>query len=564
MEQTEPLIKVSLSHILLTASPLLLVALISTWFELNLESPLLVGTVRTFVQLSVLSLILDPIFSWGVDLWWVVVGYTMFMVLLAALESTSRSKYYFDGMFWYVLITLLANIAGVSIFAFGLILEPTPIWSPQYVIPIVGMLLGNCINGISLSLNAMLTSMVESSREVELLLSFGASSYEASARLLKDSVRIGTMPQLNSMAIIGIISIPGMMTGQILGGSIVTDAARYQILIIYLIATSSFGTILTQHFLLLGVCFDSQMIHRTDRLHRRAKKENAMTLLTSCLESAWNWCRRSGEQVRRLSSSFSNGLDEAKYLAPKGQLLVRAAENPRFGVVRRPILSVSGIKFSFERKEEEDLQDVFDEEKSRTRRILFENVSFEVLSGEIALVQGPSGVGKSTMMRILAGLQSPDEGSIEFLGANVGSCIDMPSWRKQILYVPQTKVDIPGTPNDLMQKISSFGVCSRLKTPSYTSLKSNAQDFVREWGMNPILLDSEWSTLSGGESQRILLALALSSKPRVILLDESTSALDIESKIRIERSVANCRKSYGMCAVWISHDQAQVQRLERN
>ena len=82
--------------------------------------------------------------------------------------------------------------------------------------------------------------------------------------------------------------------------------------------------------------------------------------------------------------------------------------------------------------------------------------------------------------------------------------------------------------------------------------------------MNPILLDSEWSTLSGGESQRILLALALSSKPRVILLDESTSALDIESKIRIERSVANCRKSYGMCAVWISHDQAQVQRLERN
>lgn len=89
---------------------------------------------------------------------------------------------------------------------------------PQYVIPIVGMLLGNCINGISLAMNAILTSLVESSREIELLLSFGANSYEATARLFREAVRTGAMPQLNSMAIIGIISIPGMMTGQILGG----------------------------------------------------------------------------------------------------------------------------------------------------------------------------------------------------------------------------------------------------------------------------------------------------------------------------------------------------------
>jgi putative ABC transport system permease protein len=77
-----------------------------------------------------------------------------------------------------------------------------------------GMLLGNCINGVSLSLNVFLTSLVESSREVELFLSFGASSYEASSRLLREAVRTGAMPQLNSMAIIGIISIPGMMTGE--------------------------------------------------------------------------------------------------------------------------------------------------------------------------------------------------------------------------------------------------------------------------------------------------------------------------------------------------------------
>lgn len=203
MVQGEAVIEVSHVRIVLTMIPLLGIAVASWRLELGLESAILVGIIRTFVQLSVLSFILNPIFSWGVSLWWVVVGYVLFMVLLAAFESSNRSKYFFDGMFWYVLGILLANVICVSLFAFVVILQPTPVWDPQYVIPIVGMLLGNCINGISLSLDSVLTSMVDSYREVELLLSFGANSYEASFRLLKEAARAGTMPQLNSMAIIG-------------------------------------------------------------------------------------------------------------------------------------------------------------------------------------------------------------------------------------------------------------------------------------------------------------------------------------------------------------------------
>ncbi len=74
------------------------------------------------------------------------------------------------------------------------------------------MLLGNCINGISLALNSLFTSLVECSREVELLLSFGANKNEASSRLVREAVRTGTIPQLNSMAIIGLISIPGELS----------------------------------------------------------------------------------------------------------------------------------------------------------------------------------------------------------------------------------------------------------------------------------------------------------------------------------------------------------------
>jgi putative ABC transport system permease protein len=191
----DKLITVSTVEILITMIPLLLVAWVSSVMGLGIESPILVGTIRAFIQLSILGFILDPIFVWGIDLWWLVLGYCGLMILLASYESSVRSKYYLQGQFLMVLVPMTVTIVGVGAFAFC----------------VVGMLLGNCINGVSLALNSILTSLVESSREVELLLSFGANSYEASSRLFRDAVRTGAMPQLNGMAIIGIISIPGIL-----------------------------------------------------------------------------------------------------------------------------------------------------------------------------------------------------------------------------------------------------------------------------------------------------------------------------------------------------------------
>jgi putative ABC transport system permease protein len=193
----EQLIHVSIWTISLATVPLLVLALSSWYLGIGIESPIFIGTVRALIQLSILGMILDPIFERGKDMWGLVVVYVLFMITLAAYESSVRCKYYFKDMFWYVMAVLLANVTIVSIFAFVAILQLDPLWDPQYVIPIIGMLLGNCINGVSLSLNSMLTSVVESSREIELMLGFGASSYEASSRLLKEAIRTGSMPQLN-------------------------------------------------------------------------------------------------------------------------------------------------------------------------------------------------------------------------------------------------------------------------------------------------------------------------------------------------------------------------------
>lgn len=130
------------------------------------------------------------------------------------------------------------------------------------------------------------------------------------------------------------------------------------------------------------------------------------------------------------------------------------------------------------------------------------------------------------------------------------------------MYVPQTKVDIPGTPIDLMKRISTFRVRVGHDSPTTPSeLKATTLKLVSDWGMNLAQLESEWKTLSGGESQRLLLALALASRPRVILLDESTSAMDSRSKVKVETSVREICLETGMCAVWITHDQTQKERL---
>lgn len=136
----EELIDVSLWTLTLAAIPLLIISCCSWYLDIGIESPLLIGTIRSFVQLSILGLILTPIFIEGETLWQLVFLYVAFMIMLSAYESTKRCKYRFQHMFWYALALILTNVTIVSLFAFGLILRPDPLWNPQYVIRESGLL----------------------------------------------------------------------------------------------------------------------------------------------------------------------------------------------------------------------------------------------------------------------------------------------------------------------------------------------------------------------------------------------------------------------------------------
>ena len=351
-----------------------------------------------------------------------------------------------------------------------------------------------------------------------------------------------------------------MMTGQILGGTPVMQAARYQILIVYFIAMCSFGTIIMELQLALRVCFDSKAMLRTDVLQKRVQKPSIFSVVVSTVKEYFG----KNESRPRASSYTFTADDESMVLA--GGLTVLTASPDATKAMTKPVISVDGLSYGFKIQESEGDENFHDDENSF--RTLFKNLSFRVYAGDMALITGPSGAGKSTLLRIIAGLTDAGSENIQLDGKAQASFNAMPYWRRTVRYVPQTKVDIPGTPNDFLSKITSFSAWkaahSSREMRSYFEMKNKTRDLIRKWGMNIDLLNSEWKVLSGGESQRMLVAISLASlcEGGVILLDESTSALDFNTKLLVEKSVREYCTRLSAVALWISHDPGQKNRMK--
>lgn len=253
----------------LAACLVLVLAVISAILQLGLEVQLLIATVRCVVQLSLLGYILVPIFT--SHKWYIVLGYAILMALVGAYEAASRPAYTFRG--------ILAEVVGCTIFASSIFLtyalivvvRTKPWWEPQYFIPMLGMVLGNCISSISVGLSALLEDFTTGKDKIELLLALGATRWEASKATVARCVRLALTPILNQMNVVGIVSIPGMMTGQILGGSDPSQAARYQMVIMFVLAaTSCVGATLTI-LLATASILDAEHRLRPERLVKQTR-----------------------------------------------------------------------------------------------------------------------------------------------------------------------------------------------------------------------------------------------------------------------------------------------------
>ncbi len=224
--------KLALSAVLVVGAGLL-----SAIAGLGLLKSLLIGIVRTVVQLLIMGYILIIVFGWKEP--YAVFGVVIVMCLVATREALQRARGAYKVSRIMTFSTLAATTFSVSLIVCAVVIQEKPFWRPAVALPLVGMILGHALNSTSLALERF-NSEVRSSRErIEVLLSLGASPFEAVKEQLRNAVRAGMTPLINALNIVGLVSLPGVMTGQILAGVPPLSAAKYQIVIMLMLALSS-------------------------------------------------------------------------------------------------------------------------------------------------------------------------------------------------------------------------------------------------------------------------------------------------------------------------------------
>jgi putative ABC transport system permease protein len=207
-----------------------------TWMlELGLSRTILVAGVRTVVQLLLVGMVLKTVFALASPVLIAAVALAMFA--MASYEIRSRQERRFAGAWGYGIgaATMMLATLLVTIFALLGTLRPTPWYAPQVLIPLLGIILGNVMNGVSVSLNALSTAITRERSAVEARLALGTDRYTALKPLQRSALRSGMIPIINQMSAAGVITLPGMMTGQILAGMDPLEAAKYQILLLFLL-----------------------------------------------------------------------------------------------------------------------------------------------------------------------------------------------------------------------------------------------------------------------------------------------------------------------------------------
>jgi putative ABC transport system permease protein len=259
-------IPISLWQLALAAALIVVNIALSVALRLGLARSLLVASARMTVQLLLIGLVLEWVFALDQPL--PILAIALVMTTLASVAAVNRTRRRFAGVYWDSLVSILSASFLVTGFALVGIIRVQPWYDAQYLIPLLGMVLGNVLNGISLALDRFTEGVVNGRDRIELLLALGASRWEAAHDLIADALRVGMIPTINAMMVMGIVSLPGMMTGQILAGAAPVDAVRYQIVIMFMIASATalgaFGVVA----LAFGRLFDDRSRLRTDRVRR--------------------------------------------------------------------------------------------------------------------------------------------------------------------------------------------------------------------------------------------------------------------------------------------------------
>ncbi|WP_321420303.1 ABC transporter permease [uncultured Methanomethylovorans sp.] len=219
---------------LLFASSLVLVSLYLSYSQkLGLEKETLVSVARAVIQLVIVGYILEYIFGLESPLFTTLL--LLFMTFNAAYNASKRGK----GIKKVMMISFGSIAIGTVLTLSILVFSKTIAYEPYQIIPVGGMIISNSMVALGLCYRQMLSDFKSKREEVETKLSLGADILPASVGIIRDAIKTGVIPTIDSARTLGIVSLPGMMTGLILAGISPIEAIKYQIMVTFMLLSTT-------------------------------------------------------------------------------------------------------------------------------------------------------------------------------------------------------------------------------------------------------------------------------------------------------------------------------------
>ena len=242
-------IDLSYAQIAIASLLIILNGAISFAMHLGIARRLFVAAIRMVVQLFFIGLVLKSVFA--TRQWYFVLLLMLTMSLVAGVAAVQRSTRRYPGIWLNSIVSVFSSSWAMIAIALFLIVRVRPWYTPQYAIPFMGMILGNSISGVSLALDRLGEELITHRNQVETLLALGATRWEAARLPLRSAVSTGMIPTINVMVVAGIVTLPGTMTGQLLAGVDPLTAVKYQMVIMFLLASATslatVGTVLLSY-----------------------------------------------------------------------------------------------------------------------------------------------------------------------------------------------------------------------------------------------------------------------------------------------------------------------------
>jgi putative ABC transport system permease protein len=227
------------SDLAIASSLIVVDALMSLALGLRLHRPLLIAALRMVAQLMLVGLALRWLFASHSAILTLIAAMLMLGAAVREVAVRPRQRFAAGGNYRIAAVVVACSSIATVLLALTTAIRPEPWHDPRYAIPLLGIVLGSVLNSASIALDRFMSDVAGNRSRIEARLALGARLHEALAPSMRDAIRRGLIPVINQMAAAGIITLPGIMTGQLIAGMDPINAVKYQILLLFLLAGSS-------------------------------------------------------------------------------------------------------------------------------------------------------------------------------------------------------------------------------------------------------------------------------------------------------------------------------------